>query len=362
MPILVRRTGEKWQRANDKKFADEAQLQKMLYEAPELIPPDDQSPAVFIREAGLPGSGHTDLLGVDADGNILIVETKLAKNSEVRRKVIGQILEYAAYLWEFSYEEFNELFLMREKKSIGDLLTAITGGEPRDGFREAVTENLRSGSFHLFIAVDEMNDDLERIITYVSSRGSGLKLQAVELRVFELEGLEIVAPERHGEFVKAPSPHPAITVEEALANCPDEHSRTLFKLLVESWGARRHEVKPGMIGVAFRANVGGKIQSIFWASRGDLQGAFSVLSKNGAPADAVQAFRSVCSQLRGFDGAKFMHDSQPIVKFANIGEVETKAFLDEADRMVQLWRESVVARDAVELSSTNIAASGQASN
>jgi RecB family endonuclease NucS len=85
MPILVRRRGERWDRANDLEFADEAQLQKMLYEAPELISAHDEVPAILIREAGLPGSGQTDLLGVDADGNVLIVETKLAKNSEIRR-------------------------------------------------------------------------------------------------------------------------------------------------------------------------------------------------------------------------------------------------------------------------------------
>jgi hypothetical protein len=77
MPILVRHKGEKWQKANDVEFADEAELQKMLYEGPEPVSLRDEHPAVFIREAGLPGSGRTDLLGVDADGNILIVETKL---------------------------------------------------------------------------------------------------------------------------------------------------------------------------------------------------------------------------------------------------------------------------------------------
>ncbi|HVH50356.1 MAG TPA: hypothetical protein VM781_01720, partial [Candidatus Bathyarchaeia archaeon] len=118
MPILVRQKGSKWQRADDVVFADETQLQKMLYEGPELISPRDQHPAVFIKEAGLPGSGYTDLLGLDIEGNISIVETKLAKNSEVRRKVIGQILEYAAYLWGMSYEEFDNLFIMREGKAI----------------------------------------------------------------------------------------------------------------------------------------------------------------------------------------------------------------------------------------------------
>jgi RecB family endonuclease NucS len=66
----------------------------MLYESPELIPTKVEDQAViFTREAGLPGSGFTDLVGVDAQGNVLIVETKLARNGEIRRKVIGQVLE-----------------------------------------------------------------------------------------------------------------------------------------------------------------------------------------------------------------------------------------------------------------------------
>ncbi|MBV8136624.1 MAG: hypothetical protein JO121_13495 [Deltaproteobacteria bacterium] len=112
MPILVRPEGGKWQRANDVQFVAEAELQKMLYEAPELVSQD--RPAVFIKEAGLPGSGYTDLLGIDSEGNVLIVETKLAKDPEVRRKVIGQILEYAAYLWKMSFHEFDGIF--RAKK------------------------------------------------------------------------------------------------------------------------------------------------------------------------------------------------------------------------------------------------------
>jgi RecB family endonuclease NucS len=68
MAIVIRKQGGKWEKTEKVIFADEAQLQKMLYE-------------IFTREAGLPDSGFTDLVGVDAQGNILIVETKLARNT-----------------------------------------------------------------------------------------------------------------------------------------------------------------------------------------------------------------------------------------------------------------------------------------
>jgi len=58
---------------------------------------DERKPIrVWVREAHLPGSGLTDLIGLDEDGNISIIETKLASSQEIKRKVIGQILEYAA--------------------------------------------------------------------------------------------------------------------------------------------------------------------------------------------------------------------------------------------------------------------------
>jgi RecB family endonuclease NucS len=99
MAILIRKHGARWERAEEVIYADEAQLQKMLYDSPELIPTKLESQvAVFTKESGLPGSGFTDLLGVDAQGNVLLVETKLARNREIRREVIGQVLEYAAYL------------------------------------------------------------------------------------------------------------------------------------------------------------------------------------------------------------------------------------------------------------------------
>jgi RecB family endonuclease NucS len=80
MKIMVRRTGTRWEKVEDKTFAKEAELQRLLVDNPDLIPVElveaDRKPiSVAIPEAGLPGSGKTDLIGVDEDGNIVIVET-----------------------------------------------------------------------------------------------------------------------------------------------------------------------------------------------------------------------------------------------------------------------------------------------
>jgi len=53
----------------------------------------------------------------------MIVETKLERNAEIRRKVIGQVLEYAAHLWGMQSDEFDYFFSKRERKSLLDLLS-----------------------------------------------------------------------------------------------------------------------------------------------------------------------------------------------------------------------------------------------
>lgn len=105
MRILIRDTNsKKWKITEDIKAKAEAEFQNLLIESPSLIAIDEirenASPLVFaMSEFGLPGSGATDVLAFSAEGGIAIIECKLATNPEIKRKVIGQILEYASYLW-----------------------------------------------------------------------------------------------------------------------------------------------------------------------------------------------------------------------------------------------------------------------
>ena len=109
MKILIR-TGEKkdWEVVGSIKPKAEIELQNLLIESPSLIPVDEirediSSFLIAVDEFGLPGSGNTDVLAFNSEGDIAIVECKLAANPESKRKVVGQILEYGAHLWEMDY-------------------------------------------------------------------------------------------------------------------------------------------------------------------------------------------------------------------------------------------------------------------
>src|ERR1700688_1134547 len=78
---------------------NERWLQDLIHDHPGLIPAGEieacfDNLVPVLTEFPLP-SGYLDNLFVTPDGYLVLVEVKLWKNAESRRKVIAQILEYA---------------------------------------------------------------------------------------------------------------------------------------------------------------------------------------------------------------------------------------------------------------------------
>jgi RecB family endonuclease NucS len=94
--ILVRADGEAWREPSQAGYLSEADMQEMLAEQPSLIPGVGHQ-AGAAREF-YTGVGPSDVVVVDLNGTITLVECKLASNVEIRRKIVGQVLNYAARL------------------------------------------------------------------------------------------------------------------------------------------------------------------------------------------------------------------------------------------------------------------------
>nr|MBC7243976.1 hypothetical protein [Chloroflexota bacterium] len=214
MKILVRNgQSKRWESADLVRSKAEADLQHLLIESPFLIPIDEiregVSPLVFaVGEFGLPGSGNTDILALSADGDIAIIECKLVANPESRRKVIGQILEYASYLWGMNYREFDNRVQRLKGKRLTELIEEAVAGEwDRTSFEEGITQSLENGGFTLIIVVDEINEELRRIIRYINECSKSIfSLHALEVRRFQAAGIEILVPQLHGLSVKSAVP------------------------------------------------------------------------------------------------------------------------------------------------------------
>lgn len=202
MKILIRDDENKnWKIVDSAAYDNESELQKLLADSPDLIPVNDLREGIrqlvaVVREFSV-AIGAIDILGVTADGNIAVIECKLAKNPEVKRKVIGQVLEYGSALWGMSYEEFDEKIQSKVGVPLAEFVQNAVDDSDWDEefFRSNIEENLLSGNFILMIVVDEINEALSRIIRFLNACGNPqFSFAALEMRRFQKGNTEILLP------------------------------------------------------------------------------------------------------------------------------------------------------------------------
>lgn len=90
---------------------DEAFVQRLVFAHPETLPigeiDDAYTPLIPVcTELNTP-AGPLDALFVTPSGRLVIVEAKLWRNPEARRKVIAQVLDYAKELARWGYEDLQ---------------------------------------------------------------------------------------------------------------------------------------------------------------------------------------------------------------------------------------------------------------
>jgi hypothetical protein len=194
--ILHKDDNNKWVTVEKRYYDDEAHLQNLLTDDVNTLPLDeigyDTKFVTIGKEVGLQ-NGSLDVLAISPQGHIALIETKLNKNPEVKRTVVGQILGYAAYLWNKSYEDIEnnyfKKFLSQQKinfsGSLFDYMKEKLGDDSisEEEFRDGLEKRLRLGSFTLLIVVDQANQELIDIANYLNDRTG----QEIDFYVIEME-------------------------------------------------------------------------------------------------------------------------------------------------------------------------------
>ncbi len=202
--LLIRRVSGPWRSPEVQAYQDEDMLKLMLRDSPQLLALCSEG-TVFVDELTVPLIGSVDLAGVGPNGDVTLVECKLASNPEIRRSIIGQILAYASGLWRMSYEDFDRIFSARlSGMSLADAIRRALGESapdwPEDQFRANVTDNLAAGCFTLVIAVDRITDELKRIVPYVNTHTvDSLRFLALEVGYVKDGDIEVVLPLTYGQ-------------------------------------------------------------------------------------------------------------------------------------------------------------------
>jgi hypothetical protein len=195
MKILHLNASKKWVPVEKQIYDNEAQLQNLLIDDVNTLPLDeigyDTKFVTIGKEVSLQ-NGALDILAVSPQGHIALIETKLDKNSEVKRTVVGQVLGYAAYLWNKSYADLETIFrkfvTQQNVNFSGNLIDYVKEKSGDDSiseseFKEGLEKRLRLGSFTLLIVVDQVNQELRDIANYLNDRTG----QEIDFYVIEME-------------------------------------------------------------------------------------------------------------------------------------------------------------------------------
>jgi hypothetical protein len=176
----------------DKSYS-EYRIQEIIEKCPDIIPYSEINPElgkfIHLCREFQTEVGPIDNLLLSENGEISIVETKLYQNPEARRKVVGQIFDYASVMKGTSYTDFENSIKRTRKtnETLYDIYCKTFGQDwLEDEFIDAVSANLKKGEFVLVILGDGIRSEVEEIAQYIDNFPGNLStLGLVELRLYQ---------------------------------------------------------------------------------------------------------------------------------------------------------------------------------
>jgi hypothetical protein len=215
MPSIIVQDGDGDSRVlPSRPFAYEEILQRKIAELPGLLPletvSDEPVSHLTIGKEWPAGTGKADIVLIGSDAVLTIVETKLSRNSEARREVVAQLLEYAAYLSEWTIYEIQrrtedffrsgDCLPEHTNKSFDEVLETFLedSEESVDSLKASIERNLKQGRIRLIVAVDEISEQAQKIVTFVNSYSS-FDIYLLQVSEFEdNDGRRTLVPSLYG--------------------------------------------------------------------------------------------------------------------------------------------------------------------
>lgn len=198
-PVIVSGDGSVVELQHHLAGLTEARLQDLVHRRPEILPIQEIEPAFTravsaCRELRTP-HGPIDNLLITPEGNLVIVEVKLWRNPEARRKVVAQALDYASCLFEMDYDGLEKAVLDARSgdrdhpKSLYEIIAGFEDAPIEARFVDSVNFNLRRGRALILVVGDGIRTETERLVELFQSHGTAhFTFALVELAVFSLAG------------------------------------------------------------------------------------------------------------------------------------------------------------------------------
>ena len=180
---------------------DEHALQSLIARYPALIPINEIEPAfgplVCLGQEVPTPAGPADVLYISPRGYLTLVETKLWRNPQARREVVGQIVDYAKELAAWSFEDLDAAVRQAthaeglDGAGIIELLDAEDQLRNESQLIDTVTRNLQRGRLLLLIVGDGIRRRVEAISEYLQDTpGLHFSLALLELALYQMDPRE----------------------------------------------------------------------------------------------------------------------------------------------------------------------------
>ena len=257
-------------------FSTEDELQALIADYPELLdgeqirPGDPRRWLLITREKGIADSSEAsdrwsiDHLIVDQDAVPTLVEVKRGSNSQIRREVVGQMLEYAAHAantWTAdelrqTFEESANSSGIEPDEKLSDLLSEDDETDA-DQFWEKVATNLTATRLRLLFVADEIPDELERIVMFLNTQMPNVEVLAVEIKQFKGQHSQTLVPRVVGRVANVTASRSSrkrqnLTREAFLREFAEDGSRSAAERLLEVAGTSGAILRWGTTSVTIR--------------------------------------------------------------------------------------------------------------
>ena len=191
--IYIRNARGELEPLTEERFETEDLLQQLIGQHPELLAgdqmrPDDPLRWILIkREMPIEGWALDHLL-IDQHSRPTLVEVKRGANREIRRNIVGQMLDYAATaasVW--SERDMRRIFEESSDDPDGEIGILLQGDEEPDinDFWEEVATNLAANRLRLLFVADEIPAELERVVKFLNEQTrDNLEVLAVEVKQY----------------------------------------------------------------------------------------------------------------------------------------------------------------------------------
>ena len=208
MSILISKKGEEAKWVESSSFTKEEDLQKYIENNPHSIPlsnyKEDTELLIICREFQTTHGEYIDHVGVDKDGEIYLIETKLYKNSD-KRHVVSQVLDYGATLAS-DYSSFDE-FLSNVEQWISENYKSTLKEklEEHFGLNSHESEELiqkienvyTAKKFVFIILMDKADSKIKNYVSFMNDN-SKFSIFLVEFKRYVDGDREIIIPSLFG--------------------------------------------------------------------------------------------------------------------------------------------------------------------